>query len=86
MEFPGLPLADPMAGLALVPGAVELLGREPELNNEFAGQIGRFGLAALLLPQPDQGGLVAAHDDAGVGPADKMGAVAESSGFPRFGY
>src|SRR5947209_4543980 len=36
MEFAGLPLADPVAGLPFVPGAVELLGRKPELNHEFA--------------------------------------------------
>ena len=77
MEFPGLPMADPMAGLTLVPGAVEFLGHEPELDNELAGQIRRLGLAALLLPQPDQGGLVTAHDDAGVGAADEMLAIGE---------
>ena len=37
MELAGLPLADPMAGMALVPGAIELLGGEPELNNQLAG-------------------------------------------------
>ena len=75
MEFAGLPLADPVAGMALVPGAIELLGREPELDDELAGQVGRLGLAPLFLPQPDQGVLVAAHDDAGVGAADEMLAV-----------
>ncbi len=36
------------------------------------------GLAPLLLPQPDQGGLVTAHDDAGVGAANEMLAVHRS--------
>ena len=78
MEFAGLPLADPMAGVSLVPGAVERLGHEPQLNNEFAGQIRRFGLSPFLLPKPDQGSFVMAHDDAGVGTADEVLAVGGS--------
>ena len=65
-------LSDPMAGLALIPGPIELLGHQPELDDQLARQIGRLDLAALFLPQPDQGRLVAAHDDAGVGAADEV--------------
>ena len=61
--------------LALVPGEIELFGGEPELNDELAGEIRWWGLAALFLPQPDQGILVAAHNDAGVGAAHKILAV-----------
>jgi hypothetical protein len=39
--------------IALVPGAVELLGGSPELRDEVAGQILRLGLAPFLLPEAD---------------------------------
>ena len=39
------------AGIAFVPGAVELFGRGPELHDEVAGQVLRLGLAAFLLPK-----------------------------------
>ena len=46
-----LDVADPPAGIALVPGAVEVLGGDPELHDEVAGQILRLGLAPLLAPR-----------------------------------
>ena len=66
---------DPPAGIALVPGAVEVLGRGPELHDEVAGQVLRLGLAPFLAPEADQGGFVAAHDDPGVGAADEGAAI-----------
>ena len=63
------------AGIALVPGAIELLGCGPELHDEVAGQVLRLGLAPLLAPQADQGGFIAAHDDPGVRAADERAAV-----------
>ena len=63
------------AGVALVPGPVEVLGRGAELHDQVAGQVLRLGLAALLPPEADQGGLVAPHDDPGVGAADEGAAV-----------
>ena len=50
MLDPALDVGDPPAGVALVPGAVELLGRGPELHDEVAGQVLRLGLAPLLPP------------------------------------
>jgi hypothetical protein len=41
------------AGIALVPGAVELLGGGPKLHDEVAGQVLWVGLAPLLLPEAD---------------------------------
>src|SRR5262245_46437946 len=79
MELSGLPVADPMARLALVPGEVERFRCEPQLDNEFTGQILRLCLTPLLAPQPGERGLVAAHDNAGVGAADEMAAVAPRS-------
>ena len=41
----------------------------------LVGQVLRPDLAALFLPQADQGLFVLAHDDAGVGAADEVAAV-----------
>jgi hypothetical protein len=51
MLNPALDIGDAPAGIALVPGAVELLGGGPELDNEVAGQVLRVGLATLLPPE-----------------------------------
>ena len=66
--MPDAPLhvADLPAGVALIPGAIELLGCSPKLHYEVAREVLRLGLASFLPPQPDQGGLVVAHDDSGV--------------------
>ena len=48
---------------------------DPELDDEVAGQVLRLDLAALFLPQPDQGGFIVAHDDPGVRAADEIAAV-----------
>jgi hypothetical protein len=66
-----LHVADLPAGVALVPATIELLGCPPELHDEVAGEILRLGFATFLAPQADQGGLIAAHDDAGIRAADK---------------
>ena len=43
-----LHVADLPAGVALIPGAIEVLGRPSELHDEVAGQVLRFGLASFL--------------------------------------
>jgi hypothetical protein len=53
MLDPALHVAHPPAGIALVPGSVEVLGCRPELHDEVTGQILRFGLAPFLPPQAD---------------------------------
>src|SRR5207245_11642421 len=75
MPDPALHVADLPAGVALVPRAVELLGCSPELHDEVAGEVLRLGLASFFSPQTDQGRLIAAHDDAGVGTADETSAI-----------
>jgi hypothetical protein len=45
--------------------------RTIRLPKRFLGR----GLAALFPPQAEQGGLVAAHDDAGIGAADEVAAA-----------
>ena len=66
MENPPLNLGDNLAGVALVPAPVELLGDAAELDDQVAGQVFGLGLAPFLPPEPEQGGLVIAHDDPGV--------------------
>jgi len=41
------------AGVALVPGAVQVLSRPPKLYYEIAGEVFRLGLAPLLTPEAD---------------------------------
>src|SRR5215831_3504949 len=75
MLDPALHVADLPASVALVPGAVELLGSPPELHDEIAGEVLRVRLAPFFSPQTDQGRLITAHDDAGVGAADETSAI-----------
>ena len=75
MLNPALDVGDDASGIALVPGSVERLGGDAELDDEIVAQILRLGLAALFLPQPDQRRLVSAHDDPGVRAADEVAAV-----------
>jgi hypothetical protein len=70
-----LDIGDAPAGVALVPGAIELLGGGPELHDEVAGQVLRLGLATLLAPEAEQDRFVAAHDNPGVRAADEGAAV-----------
>jgi hypothetical protein len=76
MPDPALHVADLPAGVALVPGAVELLSGGPELHDEVAGQVLRLGLAPFLPPKADQGGFIAAHDGPGVGSTDETAPLA----------
>ena len=66
-----LDVGDDLPGIGLVPAPVEVLGDDAELDDEVAGQVLRLDFAALFPPQPQQGGLVIAHDDPGVRAADE---------------
>ena len=79
MLDPPLHVLDGVAGVALIPAPVEVLGDRAELDDQVVGEVLRLDLAALLAPQPDQGGLVVAHDDPGIRAADERAAV----NFPR---
>src|SRR5262245_12915836 len=61
-----LDVGDAPPGIALIPAAVELFRRSPELYDQVAGQVLRFRLSPLLAPELDQGRFVATHDDPGV--------------------
>jgi hypothetical protein len=45
-----LDVSNAAAGIALVPGAIELLGDSPELHDQIAGKVLRLGLASFLAP------------------------------------
>ena len=62
MLNPALDVADDPSGIALIPATVERLGGDAELDDEIVGEVLRLSLAALFLPQPDEGGFVRAHD------------------------
>jgi hypothetical protein len=70
-----LDVCDPPAGIALVPSAVEVLGYGAELHDEVSGEVFRPGFAPLLAPEADKGGLIASHDDPGVGAPDEGTAI-----------
>src|SRR5262245_60849965 len=71
MPDAALHVSDLPAGVALVPGAVELLGCSPELHDEVTREVLGLRLASLLPPKPDQGGFILAHNDPGVRAADE---------------
>ena len=81
MLDPALDRRDDLAGVALVPLPIERFGNHPELDDEIAGEVFRFGFAALLSPEAKKGGLIVAHDDPSIGAADEVAAV---SAVPRF--
>ena len=66
MADPLLDVGDDPPSIGLVPASVKPLSGEAELDNEIAGQVLRLNFAALFSPQPQQGGLVIAHDDSGI--------------------
>ena len=61
--------------LRSIPVAVEGFGDHPKLDDEVAREVLRLDLAALLPPQPDEGGFIIAHDDPGVRAADECPAI-----------
>jgi hypothetical protein len=62
----------------------ESLRRSAKLDQEVTRQILGFGLAALLAPQLDQGGLVIPHDDPRIRAADEVSSTEGASPRARF--
>ena len=71
VQDPSLHVPDGTPGIAFVPAPVEVLGDGAELDDQDVGQIFGLDLPSLLAPQPNQPGLVVAHDDPGVRAAKK---------------
>ena len=67
-----LDVRDPVAGVEFIPAAVEVLGDQAELDDQDARKVRRSLLAAFFAPEAQQGFLVLAHDDPGVGAADEV--------------
>src|SRR5208282_1281125 len=67
-----LDVADDLTGIELVPAPVEVLGDSSELHDEVAGEVLRYGFAALFAPEPQECGFIVAHDDPGVRTADEI--------------
>ena len=67
-----LDVRDPVAGVEFVPAAVEVFGDEAELDDQNGRQVGVAASPRFLLPEPQQGFLVLAHDDAGIRAADEV--------------
>ena len=76
MQDPPLHVLDGVAGIALVRAPVEVLGDRPELDDQIVGQVLWLGLTPLFAPQPNQRGLVVAHDDPGIRSAQSVTSVA----------
>jgi hypothetical protein len=66
-----LDIRDDLFGIGLVPVPVQVLGRQAQLNDEIVRQVVGRDLSAFFPPQSDEGGLIVAHDDAGIGAAMK---------------
>ena len=75
MKHLPLHLGDDLAGVALVPVPVEVLGHGAELDDQVVGEVFGLDLAALLPPKPVQGILIVAHDDPSIRAADEPCAI-----------
>src|SRR6516165_1198166 len=71
LAHPALDICDHLPGRPLVPLSVQGFSREPQLDDEIAGQVLRLGLAPFFAPEPEQSGLIAAHDNPGVRATNK---------------
>src|SRR5262249_60711312 len=81
MANPALDIFDHLPGRALVPSSIEVFGREPELDDEIAGEVLGLDLAPFFAPEAEQSGLIAAHDDLDVRAANEVAAAYFMSGF-----
>src|SRR5262249_50921141 len=81
MAHPALDIFDHLPGRPLVPLSVQVFSREPQLDDEIAGEVLRLGLAPFFAPEAEQSGLIAAHDDPDVRASNKVAAV---NGMPSF--
>jgi hypothetical protein len=70
-----LDIRDELPSIRLVPTPVQLLSSQAELNDEVGGQVLWLDFSALFPPKAEQGRLVIAHDNAGVGAADEVAAI-----------
>jgi hypothetical protein len=72
---PALDIADRASGVPLIPRPVQRLSGDAELDDEIVAEVLGLHLAALLLPQPKERGLISAHDDPCIRTANETGPV-----------
>ena len=75
MDGVALDVRDAVAGVLLIPAAVEVFGDQAELDDQDVREIEAGDFTALFLPQAQQCLFVLAHDDAGIGAADEVHTV-----------
>src|SRR6516164_4784302 len=75
MPNAALNIFDPVPCIAFEPMPIELLGCDPKLDDEVAGEVLWLDLAPLLAPETAERCLIVAEDDPGVGAADKRAAI-----------
>jgi hypothetical protein len=75
MPYLALNVGNHLPSIGLIPAAIELLGRESQLDYEIAGQVLRLDLTPLLTPKLNKGRFIVAHDDPGVRATDEITAV-----------
>jgi hypothetical protein len=71
-----LDTCDGPTGVSLIPASVEFLSDFSQLHDEIAGEILRADFSPLFAPKPDEGCLISAHYDPGVGAADESAPIA----------
>jgi hypothetical protein len=76
-----LDIGDTLAGIHFVPAAVEVFRRQAKLDGQDIRKVLRSLFSALFPPKTQQCLLVLAHDDPGVGAADKVAAIKFGSSF-----
>jgi hypothetical protein len=60
-----------LPSIALVPKPIEILGDDAELHDQIARKVLRLSLAPFFPPEAQEGGLIRAHYDPGIRPANK---------------
>jgi hypothetical protein len=67
-----LNVGDHLPGTGLIPAPVQIFSCDAKLDDEVAGQVLWFYLASFFPPQAYQCSLISAHDNSGIGAADKV--------------
>jgi hypothetical protein len=70
-----LDVCDELTSIRFVPASVQLLRGSAELDDKVARQIPGFNFPAFFPPKSQEGGLIVAHDDAGVRAPDEVAAI-----------
>jgi hypothetical protein len=86
MPNPALDVLDGLPYRLLVPAPIQGLRGHPELDDEVVRVIGRFRLVPFFSPEAHKGGLVAAHNDTGIGADEALAVEPRSHDFQSHFY